>query len=543
MNFLHTKKFRYGSVSVALTVVIIAAVILFNAIFTALSEKFTWYLDMTSEEMYTLSDEAKVLLDQVFYVVDENGKRTAPRKHIDAETGEEKDIEVTVIFCTPKDQMEAETTQRYVLYTVLEMAQEYPNINVKFVDYLTNPSAVSQYKESSGQSINSYSIIVTSGKQSRVYALSALFTTDSSTETIVGYNGEQRLVSAIHAVTQVQTPVACFTTGHGEEDTLIPDANGSPLLTLLYETGYDVQPIDLSKQEIPKDCTLILIFDPQSDFLEKNYVNEVSELDKLERFMDNDHSVMFFFDYETPKLPNLEAFLGEWGIEIARHTDEVSKIEANYLIKDQDRSTTANGLTNQAVYTEAGLGASLTRQLRSAKNPKQVMFPYAGAINSTYDLTYNDEKGYYYGNYYVNGVRRESFDVFTSSDGAVAMAGGQPLDAKAPFSYMKVTRETIYHEETNESTFSYLLACSSTDFVSMGALDGGYGNHTVLTRACHELGGAQISVSLGCKYFSDLEINSITSTAANQYTVVLTVVPATAIFIAGVYIMIRRKYA
>ena len=267
------------------------------------------------------------------------------------------------------------------------------------------------------------------------------------------------------------------------------------------------------------------------------------ELKVLERFMDNDHSVMFFFDYETKRLPRLEAFLGEWGVRIARHTDAVTNIESNYLIRDEQRSTTADGYTNQAVYVEAGLGASLTRQLREAKNPKQVMFPFAGAIESTYDLTYNDEKGYYYGSYSVDGVLRDSFNVFTSSDSAVAVAGEQPLDAKAPFNYMTVTRETMYHQETNESTYAYLLACSSTDFVSMGALDGSYGNHTVLTRACQELGGAQVSVSLGCKYFADLEINTITAKAANQYTVVLAVVPASVIFIAGVYIMIRRKYA
>lgn len=536
MKFLHTKKFRYGSVSVALTVVIIAAVILFNAIFTALSEKFVWYLDMTSEEMYTLSDEAKELLDQVFYVVDENGKRVAPRKYTDAQTGEEKDIEVTIIFCTPKDQMEANTTQRYVLYTVLEMAQEYENIKIKYVDYLTNPSAVSQYKESSGQSIGPYSVIVTSGTESRVYTLSALFTTDSSTETVVGYNGEQRLVSAINAVTQLEIPVACFTKNHNE----LENENYIPLMTLLYETGFDVQEINLSEDEIPEDCTLIVIFDPQSDFLEKNAVNDVSELDKLTRFMDKDHSIMTFFDYETPKLPNLEAFLNEWGVEIARHTDEQV---SNFLIKDQKNSSKPNGLTPQATYVEAGLGASLTRQLRDAKNPKTVLFPYTTAINSTYELTYDDENNYYYGAYSHNGIMRESFDVFTSSTDAVALAGEQELDARAPFRYMTVTREAHSDPYTGKSTFSYLLACASTDFTSASALDSGFGNHTVLTRACHELGAVQLSVSLACKYFADMEINSITSTAANQYTVVLTVVPASIIFIAGVYIMVRRKYA
>ena len=59
----------------------------------------------------------------------------------------------------------------------------------------------------------------------------------------------------------------------------------------------------------------------------------------------------------------------------------------------------------------------------------------------------------------------------------------------------------------------------------------------------HAIGGAQVSVSLDCKYFSDMEIDSITAADANQYTIVLTVVPAAIIFIVGVYIMVRRKYA
>ena len=63
MNIFHSKKFRYGSVSLAFTIIIIAAVILFNAIFTALSRKFVWYIDMTSEQVYTLSDEAFFFFD------------------------------------------------------------------------------------------------------------------------------------------------------------------------------------------------------------------------------------------------------------------------------------------------------------------------------------------------------------------------------------------------------------------------------------------------------------------------------------------------
>ena len=44
------------------------------------------------------------------------------------------------------------------------------------------------------------------------------------------------------------------------------------------------------------------------------------------------------------------------------------------------------------------------------------------------------------------------------------------------------------------------------------------------------------------KYYADVEINSITAKEANQYTIVLTVIPAAIIFISGIYIMVRRKY-
>ena len=42
-SFMHSRKFRYGSVSVALTAAFIAAVVIINVIFTALSNKFMWY--------------------------------------------------------------------------------------------------------------------------------------------------------------------------------------------------------------------------------------------------------------------------------------------------------------------------------------------------------------------------------------------------------------------------------------------------------------------------------------------------------------------
>ena len=90
MNILHNKKFKHGSVSLALVIVIIAAVILVNAIFTALARKNLWYIDMTPDSMYTLSDGAKELLAAEFNT----------------------DNDDLVTFCQEKDVLEATTEQR-----------------------------------------------------------------------------------------------------------------------------------------------------------------------------------------------------------------------------------------------------------------------------------------------------------------------------------------------------------------------------------------------------------------------------------------------
>ena len=60
---VNSRKLRYGGVTAALTALIVAAIILFNVIFTALANKFTWYLDLTPDFLYTLSDACKNLIE------------------------------------------------------------------------------------------------------------------------------------------------------------------------------------------------------------------------------------------------------------------------------------------------------------------------------------------------------------------------------------------------------------------------------------------------------------------------------------------------
>ena len=95
MNVFQSKKFRHGSVSLALTVVVVAAVILVNAIFTALANKFLWYIDMTTEQVFTLTDNAKDILD-----------------------GMDTDKEVLITMCADKNTLESNAAQRYIILII-----------------------------------------------------------------------------------------------------------------------------------------------------------------------------------------------------------------------------------------------------------------------------------------------------------------------------------------------------------------------------------------------------------------------------------------
>ena len=55
------RKLRYGGLSLALTALIIAVVVIVNVIFSALAQKFMWYGDLTPELLYTISDALNLL--------------------------------------------------------------------------------------------------------------------------------------------------------------------------------------------------------------------------------------------------------------------------------------------------------------------------------------------------------------------------------------------------------------------------------------------------------------------------------------------------
>ena len=96
--------------SVAITALVIAAVVILNVIFSLLASANGWFIDLTTESLYTLSDTGTELLEETFKNITEDRNATG---------GEP--VKVKIRFCDLEDNIMADTAQRYVLITAKEM--------------------------------------------------------------------------------------------------------------------------------------------------------------------------------------------------------------------------------------------------------------------------------------------------------------------------------------------------------------------------------------------------------------------------------------
>ncbi len=534
-----------------ITALIIAAVIIFNVIFSALAGRYLWHIDMTREGIYTLSDNCKELLGEAFESVSQRRE----------EEGVSEPLKVTIKFCDMEDNIMEDTAQRYVLMTAKELADRFPEyIDIEFINIWENPTAVEKYKSSVISTINSSDVIIESGTEYRAYKNRDFYLINSGETTPWAYYGEKRFGSSILAVTQTESPVAGVLTGHGETFT---DAE---LVYLLETAGYEVQLIDdLINTELPENCRTLVCYNPTADFLQADSISDLSELDKLRDFLEeSNHSFMVFMSPSSPILPNLENFLAEWGIEYGRHTDESGNTYP-CTIKDADNALTADGQTFIGQYMEAGLGASITKDMRATTNPRRVIFKNAMPIlipdqvdGADYDITnfLDEETGLSVSYGYKNlgsGQSREVFNIFTAANSSVLMANGMQVasaaDNEYPYGLMAISRQFRATQEDNygyaqADQSSYVLACGSTEYVTEKLIQSAtYGNSEVLLHAFVQMGKESVPSSLELMPFADTTIDTLTVKRANAYTLSLTIIPPVIIFGIGIFVIVRRKYS
>lgn len=560
-----SRKLRYGGVTAVLTALIIAAVIVVNVIFTALAGKFLWYADLTPELFFTLSDNCVDLIkngDSNFEnstspiaMVDKMRAEKRAEAEAKGEEFRDEDLMIKLIFCDDPDAWEENSTQRFILETAKQLQAEFPDyIEIVHHNVVWNPTSVSHF----GETISETSVIIEFGTEFRVRNLKTFYVFGEDGETPWAYNGEKVFASAILAVTRAESPIACLTTNHGEafEDT--------EFVTTLETAGFKVQTLNLAQEEIPADCRLIVVFNPKNDFTVKDGKHsDIDEIDKLDDYLDKNNSLMVFMSPDlTEPLYEFESYLEEWGISYDRTTtpDGGKTAYHPHIVRDPSQSLTVDGYTVRGeYYTAGGGGAFLTEDMRKASTSAPMMvFPQAMPISysdlyapSYYEGDSEEDSPYTYGYYGVDGTYRYIYDVFVSSENAVAMANGgerEKATAQNPLKLMTVTMESHNIVEDNNigsymTESSYVIACGSTEFASAELLQStSYGNSTFLEYALRTIGQEPVPVTIKFKAFGDYTIDTVTTAEATQYTLVLSIVPAVLALGAGIFVLVRRKY-
>ena len=282
---LNTKKLQYGTLSIVLTVVFIAVIVLVNAGASFLTDRFTLKADISTAGLYQISEQTETML---------------------------KNLSEPVNCYILMSERDAENSEPYSV--AAEFLKRYENLSngmftVEYVDTYTNPAFMNQFDEN--DNVNAGSFIMKSDKRYRVCSLYDLYDISNSyddqgnytgTRYISGFNADETFASMLHYVTTGQLPTVAFLTGHGE-------TYGDDFRALFDDNNFEVTEVSLMLEDIPSGTDIIVISAPYTDYTEE----EILKLDQY--FLKEYGQAMVFMAYNAPELPNLEGYFTEWGVE------------------------------------------------------------------------------------------------------------------------------------------------------------------------------------------------------------------------------------
>lgn len=279
------KVLRLGSLSLTMTAVVIAVVVVLNLFVHELPATVTKF-DQSALGLYTVGEETETIL---------SGVDTDVHMYLLAERGMEN-------------------------ATILTLLERYEamnrHIHVETVDPATRPTFISQYTE---DTLSQNSVIVESALRHTIVNYSDIYTTQYTEEDYYNYlytgvmpsgtkyfNGELVFTSAVDYVTRSDLPMLYSLTGHGET-ALSSGYQG-------YITSENIGMAELSlltTDTIPADCTVILIHNPTGDI-------NTDERTALSQYLSEGGSIILVTSYDhysEKTMPNLALLCAEMGLE------------------------------------------------------------------------------------------------------------------------------------------------------------------------------------------------------------------------------------
>lgn len=295
------KSYRINSKIVTLGVV--AVVILLNIFASLLVEKYPVKLDLTRGGIYELSDDTKEMLEAY-------------------------DTEVQIYFVGGSS-YEKSYTDLGIIAQVLEKYGQYGR-TIKYVSVNADENLTfgTKYLSDEVTAINPGNVIVDSGDKFKVFSNADLF--NKTNGSLSSVRIEQKINSALKYVSGEAELSAYIVTGHNE-------AELAGFAQKLTDDGYNVNNINISKESIPTEASLVVISSPTLDYTS-------AEIAKLDTYLQSGGKAYISFNYSNKNLPMIFDYLKSWGLavldEMAIETDadntirQIQTLTAEYADND-----------------------------------------------------------------------------------------------------------------------------------------------------------------------------------------------------------------
>ena len=317
-GLMKTRGFKHGSVATLITICFIAGAVLLNVIASLLDERFPINIDLTNSGIYDLSDDTRDYIE-----------------------GLDKSVDITVLL--PENYTSSYETVQISL-DVINLYPKYSNkISLQYVDTVSNPSFASNYPNTT---LTYGDVIVECGDKLSVFSLNDTINLDDDGNP-ESTSAESSTTSSIMTVTSDVVTTVGVITGHDETElTGLTDLLTNNSFTLTKDVTIGMDAIDSS-------LDMLLICTPVRDYSDE-------ELKVLSDYLDNGgqfgKSIVYIADPSQPALPNLNAFLNEWGIEVK--TGTVYENNTSYILSTSDPRYTAASIEDTD-YTADYTGSSV----------------------------------------------------------------------------------------------------------------------------------------------------------------------------------------
>lgn len=317
---------RKGSYSVAITVVVLGIILIFNLIIGQLPQKIRQF-DISDTNIYEISSKSQKLIKNL-------------------------DNEVTFYVIAEKS-----STDDRIKTFISKYSSLSNKIKVQWIDPVLHPSALTKYNTEEN------SIVVSCKKTDRQTTISfddilvseaSYYSTSTSASS---FDGDGQFTSAINYVTNSKEYKAYYTSGHGET------ALSTSVTSLMEKSRISTAELNLlTTSSIPKDCDLLILNGPTNDLTS-------DEAKVLSSYLKNGGKIMTLLAYTDKTMTNLYGILEDYGMKVSNGyiADTQQCYQGNYYYLIPNLSVSGNmasGISSNSVLMINSKGMTQTDPAR-----------------------------------------------------------------------------------------------------------------------------------------------------------------------------------